>query len=105
MHSLTEEHTWRTVQLRYYNALSTIDDKRAVGSHIRDCTKEHVLDKCAEVLMLRVRTVKFHFSLQGYAICKTALEALIDRVAWRVNIVIQELKNEIITCIGYREVF
>ena len=54
--------------------------------------------------MVWVCTIQFHLSLQRYAICKTTLKALINRVTRRVDIVIQELKNEIITCVGDREI-
>ena len=100
MNTLTEENARRAVQLRNNNALSTVDDECTVISHVRDCTQEYILDKSTEILMVRIRTIQLHLSLQRYAICKPSLQTLIDRIARRVNIVIQELKNEIITSIG-----
>ena len=92
------------MQLRYNNTLSTIDDESTVLCHVRNSTQEYILDESTEILMIWVCTVKFHLSLQRYTIRKTSLQALINSIAWRVNIVIQELKNEIITSIGDREV-
>ena len=105
MYVLSEEHTRRTVQLRNDNALSTIDNKRTIGGHIGDGTQEYILNHCTEVLMIRICAVKFQLCLQGYTISQSTLQTLINGVTRRINIVIQELKNEIITCIGDREVF
>ena len=104
VNTLTEENARRAVQLRNDNTLSTIDHESTIISHVRYSTQKYILDKSTEILMVRIRTIQLHFSLQRYAICKTSLQALIDRIARRVNIVIQELKNEIITRIGDREV-
>ena len=104
MNTLSEEHTGRTVQLRNDDTLSTIDDERTVGCHVRDGAKENVLNERTEVLMVRVGAVEFHLGLQGYAIGQTALQTLVDGVAGRVDEVIQELKNEVITRVGDREV-
>ena len=92
------------MQLRNNYTLGTIDYEGTVVCHIRDCAKEYVLYECAKILMVRICTVQFHLSLQRYAICKTTFKTFVNRVARRVNIVIQELKNEIIACIGNREV-
>ena len=101
---LSEEHAGRTMQLRHDHTLGTIDDERAIGSHIGNGTQEHVLNHRAEILMVGIRAVKFQLGLQGYAIGQAALQTLVDGVAGRVDIVVQELKNEIITRVGDREV-
>ena len=50
-----EENAWRTVKLRYDDALGPVDDECAVVGHQRDLAKEHVffLDvangRCARV--------------------------------------------------------
>ena len=105
MNVLTEEYAGRTVQLRYNDALGTIDDKGTVGSHVRNGTQEHILNHRAEILMVGIRAIEFQLSLQGYAIRQTTLQALVNGVTGRVDIVIQELKNEIITktLIAHRE--
>ena len=54
--------------------------------------------------MIRISTIQFQLSLQRHTICQTALQTLVDGVAGRVDIVIQELKNEVITRVGDREV-
>ena len=104
MNTLAKEHTRRAMKLRNNNTLSTINHESTIIGHIWDSTKEHILNKCTEILMIRISTIQFHLSLQRYTICKTTLQTLINRIARRVDIVIQELKNEIVTCIGNREV-
>ena len=58
-----KEYAGRTVQLRNDNALCTIDNKRTILGHIRDRTEENILDDGAEVLVVRVGTIKFEFGL------------------------------------------
>ena len=92
------------MQLRYNHTLGSIDNKGTIGCHIRNRTQEHVLDRHGKIRMIRIRTIQFQLSLQRYTIGQTALQTFVNRVAGRVNIVIQELKNEIITRVGDREV-
>ena len=92
------------MQLRYNNTLGTINHEGTVGGHVRNRTKEDVLNHCAEILMIGIGAIEFQLSLQGYAIGQTTLQALIDGVTGRVNIVIQELKNKVVTRVGDREV-
>ena len=54
--------------------------------------------------MVRICAIQLHLGLQRYAIGQTAFKTLINRVARRVDIVVQELKNEIIARISDREV-
>jgi hypothetical protein len=54
--------------------------------------------------MIGVGAIQLQLSLQGYAIGKTTLQALVNGVTGRVDIVIQELKDEVITRVGDREV-
>jgi hypothetical protein len=63
VHTLTKEHTWRTMQLRNNNALCTVDNECAVIGHVWDSAKEYVLYECAEVFVIGIRTVEFHLSL------------------------------------------
>ena len=93
------------MKLRHYDAFGTVDDKRAVRCHIWNRAKENVLNHGSEIFMIRVCTIKLQLGFQGYAICKSALETFVYAVTWRVDIVIQELKNEIVSCVGDREVF
>ena len=92
------------MQLRYNNTFSTVDYKGAISCHIRYRAKENILNFRFKIFMVGVSTVEFEFSLQRYAISESTLQTLINGVAWRVDIVIQELKNEIITCVGDGEV-
>ena len=104
MNVLSEEHTRRTVQLGNDDTLSTVDNERTVGRHIGNGAKEHVLNHSTEVLVVGISAIQLQLSLQGYAIGETALQTLVNGVAGRVDIVIQELKHEVITRVGDREV-
>ena len=104
MHTLAEEHTRRTVQLRHDNALGAIYHKCAVGCHVGDGAKENVLYHRAEILMVGVGAIQLQLSLQRNAIRQATLQALVDGVARRVDVIIEELKNEIVASVGDREV-
>ena len=92
------------MQLRDDYALSTVDDERSVAGHVWNRAQEHIARNSTEVLMVGVGAVQFHLCLQGYAVGQATLQALVDGVAGRVDEVVQELKNEIITRVGDREV-
>src|SRR5699024_942238 len=68
VHALTEEYARRTVELRYDDALGTVDDERAARRHVRDGTEIDVLHYRVEILVFRVRTVEFQFGLERYAV-------------------------------------
>ena len=104
MHTLSEEHAGRTVKLRHDNSLGTVDDERTVARHIRNRAQENITRHRTKILVVGVSAVQFHLGLQGYAVSQAALQALVDRVTGRVDEVIQELKNEVITRVGDREV-
>ena len=54
--------------------------------------------------MVRVGTVELQFCLQGHTVGETALQTLVDGVAGRVDIVIEELKDEVVASIRNREI-
>ena len=54
--------------------------------------------------MLRVSTEQLHLCLHRHAVCQTSLKALLDSVARRINVVVQELQDEVITSVCNREV-
>jgi hypothetical protein len=97
VHALSEEHAWRTVKLRYYNALGTIENEGTTLGHVGDKTKINILNNLVEILMLGVSTVKLKLGLKRYTICQTALQTLLDRVAWLIDIVIDELQNKVVS--------
>ena len=105
MRALTEEYARRAVQLRYYYTFCPVDDERTLLGHIRDRTKVYVLYYRSEILMVRIRTVEFQLGFQGDAIRKAAVQTLLDGVAGRIYIVVQELQDEIIARVGNREIF
>ena len=104
VHTLSEEYTWRPMKLRNHYALSTVDYESTIMGHIRYRTQKYILNHGIKVFMIRVSAIQFQFSLKRYTIRQTAFQTFIYSITRRIDIVIQELKNEIITSIGYREV-
>ena len=104
MNARTEEHARRTVQLRYYDTLSTIDNKCTVGGHIRNRSQENILNHRIEVFMIRICTIKFQFSLQRNAVGQATLQAFLDGITRRIDIIVQELQYEVVASIRNREV-
>ncbi len=91
MYTLTEEHTWGTVQLRNDNTFSTIDYESSLRSHIRDRTQINILDNCIEIFVVRVCTIKLQLSFQWYTVGQTAFNTIFDRILRRVDVVVQKL--------------
>ena len=104
MHALTEEDTRRAMQLRYDDTFSTVDDERSVAGHIRNGSKENILDKRTKILMVRISTVKLHLCFQRHTVGQSTLQTFVDGVTWRINKVVKKLKNEIVSRIGDGEV-
>ena len=96
VHALSEEDARRTVQLRHDDALGAVDDERAALGHVGDRPEIDILHDHAEILVLVVRAIEFEFRLQGYAVRETALQTLFDRVAGRIDIVVDEFQYEIV---------
>ena len=92
------------MQLGYNHALRSIDNKGTIGSHVRNRSQENILYHRLKIFMIRIRAIQFQLSLQRYAISKTTLKTFIYGIAGRIDIVIQELKNEIVSRVGDREV-
>ena len=105
VHALSEEHARRAVQLGYDDTLRAIDDERSTLGHIGNRTEVNVLDDHAEIFVLVVRAVKFQLCFQRDAVRQTALQTLLNRVAGRVDIVVDELQNEVVPGIRDGEIF
>ena len=105
VHALSEEHARRTVQLGYDDTLRTVDDERTAFGHIGDRTEVHVLNDNAEIFVFVVRAVELQLGFQRNAVRQTALQALLDRVTGRVDIVVDKLQNEIVPGIRDGEIF
>src|SRR5690606_4624733 len=58
VNGLTEEHTGRTMQLRYHHTFSTVNNKRTARGHVRDVAQEHVLHDRLEVYVLFIITAQ-----------------------------------------------
>ena len=86
-----EENARRAVQLRDYDTFSAIDDKSALGGHVRDHAQVHRLFDDFELFVVGVGTIEFEFSFEGDAIGEATFDTLLDGVARRVDIVVQKL--------------
>ena len=104
MDAAAEEHTGRTVQLRYHDTFGTIDNKGTLGGHIRYHAKIDMLLDGLEVLIVWVLAAQFHFGLQRDAVSKATLDALLDRITGRIDVIIKEFELEIISRIRDGEV-
>ena len=104
MGALAEEHARRTVELRHYDTLGTVDNERAFLGHVRNLTEIDILENRGEILVVGVRTVKFQLRLQRHRIGKAVLQTLLDGVTRRIDVIVKELQNEVVAGIGYREV-
>ena len=94
--------TWTCSPATY--TFCTIEDESTTLGHVWDSTKIDILYYYAEILVLVVSTVELQFSLQWDTICQTALQALLDRVTWWVDIVVDKLQNEIVSGVGDGEI-
>lgn len=92
------------MKLRYYHTLGTVEDERTTLGHIGDKAEVYILNDLLKVLMLGVGTVETKLGFQGYTICQTTLQTLLDGVAGLVDIVVDELQNEVVSGICDREI-
>ena len=104
VNALSEEHTRRTVKLRYNHTFSAVDHKRTTWGHVGDVAQEHILYYGFKVHMLLIITAQPKLCFQWHGIRKTALHTLVDCVTWRVDEIIQELKHENVTSVRDREI-
>ena len=104
MGALSEEHTRRAVKLRHNDTLSAIDHKRTLIRHIRNRAQINILHNRCEILMIRISAIKFQLSLQRHTVSLATLQTLLYRVTGRVDVIIQEFKNEIVPGVRNREI-
>ena len=105
VHALAEEHARRAVQLRYDDTLRSVDDERSAFGHIRNRPEVHVLHHDAEIFVFVVRAIELQLGFQRDTVRKAAFQALFDRVARRVDIVVYELQYEVVPGVRDGEVF
>ena len=89
---LVEEHAGGTVELRYDDALGTVDYECAARCHVRDVAKVNVLDLGIEILMFRVGARKAEFCLQRNTVGQSSLKTFLDRILRRVHEIVDELQ-------------
>ena len=92
------------MQLRHHNTFCSIDDKCTIAGHVRNGAQENILNDRIKILMIRVGAEQFQFCLQRHTVSETSLQAFLNGVARWVDIIIQKFQNEIVTCIGNREI-
>src|SRR5215831_6414498 len=92
------------MQLRYNHALSSIDHKRTSWRHVRNISKEHILNDGLEIHVLFVITAQAKLRFQRNCISKTTLHTLFNSVTRWVNEIIQEFQHENVACISDRKI-
>jgi hypothetical protein len=92
------------MQLTNYNALGTVDDEGALRCHVRNLAKENVGNLGREILMVRISTVEFQLGLERHIVGQTAEQALLDRIAGRINVVVEKRQHVVVACVGNGEI-
>ena len=87
----TEEHARRTMQLRNNNTLGTVDNKRALGRHIRYHTQIYRLLYRLEILILWVITRQFQLGLQRDTVGQASFDTLLNRITGRIYKIVEKL--------------
>src|SRR5690554_1166285 len=104
MDALPKENTGRTVQLRNNNPFGTINDEAALICHIGYRTQINILNNGVKVLVLGIGAIQLELSLQRHTVRQAAFYAFLNGITGRINAVIQELQNKVVTGVGYREI-
>jgi len=55
--------------------------------------------------MIRVGTIEFQFGFKRDAVSEASLDAFSNRIPWRIDKIIKELENKIVSSIGDWKVF
>ena len=105
VNAATKEHTWRTVQLRNNNTFSTIDNEGTVISHVRDVSKEDILNYSIKILMIWICTVEFQLGIERHTVGESPFKTLIRSITGRLNVVIKKLQHKIVAGISNGKVF
>src|SRR5690554_5635643 len=105
MDALPKENTGRTVQLRNNNPFGTINDEAALICYIGYRTQINILNNSVKVLVLGIGAIQLELSLQRHTVRQAAFYAFLNGITGRINAVIQELQNKVVTGVGYREIF
>ena len=92
------------MQLIDNHTFCTVHHKRALRRHVRDGAQVHVLDDGLEVFVLGIRAVQLQLRLQRHAVRQTTLNAFLNAVAWRIDEVVEEFENELISGVRDGEV-
>ncbi len=103
VHALAEKDTRRAVQLGDDDALGTVDDEGSARGHVGDGAQIDVGDDRVEILVFLVRAVEFELGLERHVVGEAHVEALIHRVARRIDEIVDELQDEVVAGIRDRE--
>src|SRR5690349_3142220 len=93
------------MQLRHHYSFCSVDHKRTTRSHVRNISKEYILNNSLEVHMLFIITAQTKFGLKRNSIGQSSLHTLFDRITRRIDKIIQELQHENVPGISYRKIF
>lgn len=83
------------MELRNHYTLGTIDDESSLGCHVGYHTQINRLFNSLEIFILRIITRQFQLGFQRHAVSQATLDTLLNGVARRVDVIVQELESEI----------
>ena len=92
------------MQLVDNHTLGSIDHKRTLRRHVGNGAQVHVLDNGFKVLVLGIGAVQLQLGLQRHAVRQATLQTFLNAVAGRVDEVIKEFENELITSVRDGEI-
>lgn len=92
------------MQLGDNHTFGTIDDESALRGHIRNHAQIHMLLQRLEILVFRIFATQFHLGFQRHTVGQAAINTLLDGIAGRIDVIIQEFEFEIVSRIGDREI-
>ena len=93
-----------TVQLGYDDTLRTVDDERTLLGHIGNRAQINVLHDGCKILMVRIGAIQLQLGLEGHTVGLAALQTLLDGVAGRIDVIVQEFENEVVARVGNGEI-
>ena len=93
------------MQLGHHDAFCAVDDERAARGHVGNHTQVDLLHASFfEALVLLVVAFQLQLGFQWNTVCQSSFEAFVHRVAWKIDVIVHELQDEAVSCVGNREI-
>ena len=105
MNTRAKENTRRAVQLRYHNALSSINYECTILCHIRDRSQKDILYDSIKIFMIWICAIELQLCLQRNTISQASFQTLFYRIARSINVIVKKLQNKVVSCVCDWEIF